>query len=239
MQANIYNTSKQNILDDKYPSGKLPTERVIAEEYNTTRNMVKNVITMLEEDGLVFKKQRSGIYINLLFKENYKKYSHSLGKPIGVTKTFSNESKVSSEILKFEVISPDKKISDALVLQDNEFVYYIKRVRILDDEAISIEEAYVPIKYLPELSLENIKTSLFSYIEEKGYKLFNSYLSVYSDVSNKEDQKYLKLLETEPVSVIEEIVLTDTGIPIEISIIRNHYKKFTLNTVTKKVNDKF
>lgn len=239
MSTEIYNNLKQNILNDVYPTGKLPTERALAEEYEVTRNTIKNVVNQLEEEGLVFKKQRSGVYINLLFKENHKHFSHSLDEPIGVTKTFSAENDVESEILEFKVIRPEQKILSSLVLKENEFVYYIKRVRILNQEPISIEEAFIPIKHLPELNLEHIKNSLFVYAEQNNFKLSNSYLSVYADSSSKEDQKYLGLSANEPVSIIEEIILTDTGVPFEFSIIRNHYKKFMLNTVTKKKTDKF
>lgn len=239
MSEQIYKTLKNNILNDKYPNGKIPTERELSEKFDVTRNTIKNVIATLEEEGLVFKKQRSGVYINLLFKENYKKYSHSLEEPLGVTKTFSNNSDVGSQVLKFEVIRPEKKIADSLVLSNNDFVYYIKRVRLLDGEPISIEEAYIPIKHLPELNKSHIKKSLFLYAEENGFNLTNSYLSVYADCSTSEDQRYLGLQQNQPVSVIEEIILTDTGVPFEISIIRNHYKKFMLNTVTKKKTDQY
>lgn len=229
----IYNELKANILSDQYPSGKLPTERVLSEDYSVTRNTIKNVINALVEDGLVFKKQRSGIYINLLFKQNYQKHAHNLNEPLGVTGTYDGESEVISKVLDFQVIRPTKKISESLVISESEFVYYIKRVRLVDDSPISIEEAYIPIKHLPELSIENVNSSIFSYAHENSFTLSSSYISVYADVSSREDQKYLGLSEVEPVSVIEEIIMTDTGIPFEFTIIRNHYKKFILNTITR------
>ncbi len=46
------------IIDGVYPpGGKLPTEREIAEEFNVTRNVVREVLKRLEALGLVTRRE--------------------------------------------------------------------------------------------------------------------------------------------------------------------------------------
>lgn len=52
------------IIDGVYPpGGKLPTEREIAEEFNVTRNVVREALKRLEALGLVTIRRSSGIYV--------------------------------------------------------------------------------------------------------------------------------------------------------------------------------
>ncbi|MBO0411285.1 GntR family transcriptional regulator [Enterococcus hulanensis] len=233
---NLYNQIaeklKKNILDDQYPSGKLPNERELSETFKVSRSTMKKAMDSLVEDGLLFRKARSGTFINLLFKKNYDDYSHQKRGPIGLTKSFSEQGKeISSMILLFEVILPPEEVRKALLLTENDFTYHFKRVRYIDKVAVSIETNYIPIQLFPQLTKDIAKDSIYDYaITEMGISLTNSYVSIFAAPSNEEDQKELQLTPCEPVTVTEEIVFTDTGIPFEYTIVRNHYKKFTYNT---------
>lgn len=232
LYSQIADKLKNNILKDHYPTGKLPNERDLSEEFSVSRSTMKKAIDSLVEDGLLFRKARSGTFVNLLFKKNYKDYSHQKKGPIGLTKSFSEQGKqISSTILLFEVVLPPEEVQKSLLLTENDFTYHFKRVRYIDNIAVSIETDYIPIQLFPNLTKDIVKDSIYDYaIKAMGISLTNSYVSIFSSPSNKEDQKELKLSPYEPVTVTEEIVFTETGIPFEYSIVRNHYEKFTYNT---------
>ncbi|KAF1299416.1 hypothetical protein BAU15_01865 [Enterococcus sp. JM4C] len=223
---------RENILNDLYPTGKLPNERDLSETFNVSRSTMKKAIDSLVEDGLLLRKARSGTFVNLLFKKNYEDYSHQKKGPIGLTKSFSDQGKeISSTILLFEVILPPEEVRKALLLTENDFTYHFKRVRYINQVAISIETDYIPIQLFPSFTKEMAKGSIYDHAsKEMGTALTNSYVSIFSSPSNEEDQQELKLTPFEPVTVTEEIVFTETGIPFEYSIVRNHYEKFTYNT---------
>ncbi|WP_321384957.1 GntR family transcriptional regulator [uncultured Enterococcus sp.] len=223
---------RKNILEEAYPTGKLPNERLLSEEFEVSRSTMKKAIDTLVEEGLLFRKARSGTFVNQLFKKNYDNFSHQQKGPIGLTNSFLEQNRqVTSEILFFEVIQPPEEVQQGLLLNPADFTYHVKRVRFLDDEPISIETDYIPIQLFPHLSVKMIQDSIYNSAQkEMGITLKNSYISIFSEPSTEEDQKKLGLLPTEPVTVTEEIVFTDTGIPFEYTIVRNHYKKFTYNT---------
>ncbi|MGC6769343.1 GntR family transcriptional regulator [Enterococcus sp. LJL128] len=223
---------KRNILNDQYATGKLPNERVLSEEFEVSRSTMKKAIDSLVEEGLLLRKARSGTFVNLLFKKNYEDYSHQRKGPIGLTKSFSEQGReIRSTILLFEVILPPEEVRKALLLNESDFTYHFKRVRYIDNSPVSIETDYIPIQLFPRLTKEMIKDSIYDFaVKELGILLTNSYVSIFSMPSNQEDQKELGLEIHEPVTVTEEVVFTETGIPFEYSIVRNHYQKFTYNT---------
>lgn len=232
LHENIAEKLQLKILSDDYPEGKLPNERELSDEFNVSRSTMKKAIDALVDDGLLFRKARSGTFINRLFKKNFADYSHQKQGPIGLTRSFSDRSKkIDSRILLFEAVLPPDDIKQSLLLTDSDFTFYFKRVRIIDDVPVSIETGYIPIQLFPNLSKEIVNESIYQYAaEEMGISLSNSYISIFSEPSTEEDQQELKLTTTEPVTVTEEIVFTDTGIPFEYTVVRNHYKKFTYTT---------
>ena len=44
------------------PDGRLPTERALAERFDTSRRLIRQVLDDLEIEGLVWRKQGSGTY---------------------------------------------------------------------------------------------------------------------------------------------------------------------------------
>lgn len=239
LHEQIMNQIRQDILSDTYPDGQLPDERTLSQTFAVSRSTIKKAIDALVEEGLVFKKRGSGTFINLLFKKNYADYSHQRKGPIGLTKSFASNNKVTAEILSYEVILPTTDIQNNLLIDASEFVYHIKRLRLINDIPISIETAYIPIKEMPKLTLEIATDSIYTYATETMHlNLTNSYISIHSAPSTDEDCKLLQLGKDEPVTIVEEIVFLDTGTPFEYTIIRNHYKKFTYNTIVKKTENR-
>lgn len=232
LHENITQKLQHNILTNHYPEGKLPNERELSEEFKVSRSTMKKAIDSLVEDGLLFRKARSGTFVNRLFKKNFADYSHQKQGPIGLTRSFSDRSqKIDSHILSFEAILPPEDVRHSLLLSETDFTFHFKRVRIIDDVPVSIETGYIPIQLFPALSKDIVNESIYQYAsEEMGISLANSYISIFSEPSTEEDQRELGLTSNQPVTVTEEIVFTDTGIPFEYTIVRNHYKKFTYTT---------
>ena len=63
---------------------------------------------------------------------------------MGFKATHGNK-KVTSTIIKFKVIPASVEIAEKLKIERNDFVYYIERVRYLNDEPYVIEYTYMPI----------------------------------------------------------------------------------------------
>ena len=85
---------------------------------------------------------------------------------MGVTDSFKfGDKKQSIKLMDYQVIPASKDLQQDLFLEDNDFVYKVKRLRLIDDQPFIIETGYIPIKIIPTLSPDIVKSSIFNYLE--------------------------------------------------------------------------
>lgn len=226
----------QRVLDGTYHD-KLPNERQLSDDLKVNRGTIKKAIDILVHENLLINRHGSGNYINQFFKANFETLKTQLKGRIGLSNVYDDSHKITSKILKFNVIKADQTMQDRLLLNHDEFVYEIERVRFLDSEPLSIELTYIPIKMLPNLTNECLYFSLYKHIsDETNLELSNSYLSILIDKSNDVDQELLQLQPHDPIVIIEENVILNTGSVILYSKIRQRHDKFTFHSVYKYNN---
>ena len=74
--------------------------------------------------------------------------------------------------MKFEVQDASPTIATELNLVPGEQVYYIKRLRFIEDNAAQLEETWMSVVRFPDLTVSHMQKSSFSYIEnECGIKI--------------------------------------------------------------------
>lgn len=228
----LLSTLKQKIVAGDYPNLKLPDERSLSEQYQVSRSTVKRALSILADQGVVFKKRGSGTFINPLYLKNDSVFHYNNGSNLGVTDSFQmNGRKPGISLLNFEVIRPQGELKRDLFLKNDDFVYEIKRLRLFDDEPFMIETGYIPIKIMPELSRKIVSGSIFNYLQqEKNQSVTKSYLTISAEPSTAEDQQQLRLQPNEPVGVMAGVFFLDDGTPFEYSRMRLHYKYMKYNT---------
>lgn len=222
---------KKNIQEGKYSGMRLPDERSLAEYYQVSRSSMKKALELLAQQGIVFKKRGSGTFINPLYLKNRSMFRYE-GSNLGLTDSFKVPGKQQKiKLLDFKVVKADPETAQDLFLNENDFVYQFKRLRLLDKQPFLIEKGFVPIKIVPELKEENLQHSLFNYLEDKLNKnVTRSYLTITVEPSSKDDQEMLELSANEPVGVMNGIFFLDDGTPFEVSSMRVHYKYMHFNT---------
>lgn len=222
---------KQNILAQKYEDMRLPDERSLASHYQVSRSSMKQALELLAQQGIIFKKRGSGTFINPLYLKNQALFRYE-GSNLGLTDSFKvpgKEQKI--KLLEFKVINASKELAQDLFINESDFVYQFKRLRLLDNQPFLIETGYLPIKIVPELTPEILKDSLFNYLEDTQNKtVTRSFLNITVEPSNSEDQSELNLQANEPVGVMEGIFFLDDGTPFEVSNMRIHYKYMRYNS---------
>ena len=228
---NVMRDIKQNILKGNYEGMRLPDERSLAAKYEVSRSSMKRALGLLAQQGIVFKKRGSGTFVNPLYLKNQALFSYE-GSNIGLTDSFRVPGKKQNiKLLNFQVIKASSEIAQDLFLNENDFVYEFKRLRLLEEQPFLIETGYIPIKIMPELKSEILQSSLFNYLEDEQNKtVTKAFLNITVEPSSKEDQTEMKLKPVEPVGVMSGIFFLDDGTPFEISNMRVHYRYMWFNT---------
>ncbi|KRM58787.1 GntR family transcriptional regulator [Secundilactobacillus malefermentans] len=222
---------KDRIQNDQFKNQRLPDERSLSEHYGVSRSSIKRALSVLANQGIIFKKRGSGTFINPLYRKNDSIF-HYEGSNLGITDSFKSDNQTPSiKLLNFSVVPATEELQQELFLEPGDFVYDIKRLRLFDDQPFMIEQGYIPIKIAPELSAKIVSESIFNYLEEQqGKVVTKSFMSIQAAPSTDEDQKLLNLKPIEPVGLMEGIFFLDDGTPFEVSNMRLHYKYLQYNT---------
>ncbi|MDT6979937.1 GntR family transcriptional regulator [Levilactobacillus zymae] len=228
---NVMHDLKKRIRRGEFTTKKLPDERRLSESYQVSRSTIKRAMSVLVDQGIVFKKRGSGTFINPLYLKDQSAFRYE-GKNLGITDSFQVAGEQpQSRLLDYRVIPASPEIQQELFLKEAEFVYRIKRLRLFNAQPVIIETGYIPIKILPTLSPEVVQSSIFNYLQEtQGQSVTKSFLSIRAQPSSSEDQQLLNLSETEPVGVMEGIFFMDDGTPFEVSSMHLHYQYLKYGT---------
>lgn len=179
---------RKRILDHDYqPGQRLPSESELAKELKVSRTTVRTVLTKFANEGLVFRKQGDGTYVNKQAKEidNHYGSSWDFSKLIegnGYTPSIST--------ISLDSLPATEEDATLLELAPDSEVIHIKRLFSADDEPV-IHVTNIFPKSLLNLEVDQIDGNLPIYKIVENY--FNQELAyVVSDIQATLAEKNLK-----------------------------------------------
>ncbi len=229
----IYLDTKNRILSGEYKDGdQLPEETAVCQQYGCSRMTVKKAYDMLVADGYIYRKQGQGSFV---LSAPAKKDGMELQERELQGFTRSNQEtrkgKVTSKILRFQLIFAPPHIAEALGIEPNDPLYDILRVRCVDSVPYVIEQTYMAPATIPGVTLDVVSSSVYNYIEnELGFRIASAKKTMSAEPSDELAWKELGLKENEPVLVVEQIAYLDNGTPFEYSISKHRYDLFKFST---------
>lgn len=169
----------EDIIAGKYKENdKLPSENDLAAKYKVTRITVRKAYDRLEEMGYLYPRQGKGRYLN----NKQQKIDLSLSGDVSFSKKMKDKGyNFNSKNLFCEQIKYNKNIYDELNIDENDKVYKIGRLRLIDNKPIALHISYVAKSLFEDIDSvgKNIE-SMFEYYKEKGYREFDSTKSMLS-----------------------------------------------------------
>ena len=213
---------KEDILSEKYkPNEQLPFEKELCEK----------ALDLLVNDGLIIKRRGSGTFVKDITEKEIQRIIEK--KQFSGLTTTSIGHKVTSKVLEFKIINATKEIADILKIEEDEFIYFVHRVRYVDDKAVVIEKTYIPLNLIPGMKLADVKKSIYGYIKDKlGLNIQSAHSTVRAMKSDELDRKYLNLEKDEPILEVERVAYLDNGKVFEYSFSRHRYDKFEFKSIT-------
>lgn len=198
----------KEIVDGKYSSqNKLPTEKELSERFGASINTIRNAINLMTDEGYIYKVQGSGMYLRPV---NFDESTN-----LNLIKGFSSEQKTETsdiKILKLKLIQASEDIAAELNCNVEEPLYYLKRVRNVDNEPVRVEQSYYRQENVPYLGKEIAGASVFDYLTQ-NLKLQIGFADrkIYADYLSKENAELLNLSENDPALVVKEKMYLSNG----------------------------
>ncbi len=226
MYIQIEEQLKQQIQQGDFSIGMaIPSERELTERFGVSRMTVRQSITNLVNDGLLYREKGRGTFVA----------SPKVEQPLNGLTSFTEDMLArgmvpSNEIITFEIRDPEADILADLRMQTGEKVYFIERIRFADEKTMAIERTYLPVARFPDLHRDLLQGSLYAMIENnQQLKISHATQRMEAGMVKKEDAELLQINVPAAILMIERISYLAGDLPFE--LVRSTYRadryKFT------------
>jgi GntR family transcriptional regulator len=227
----IRESLRERILSGELERGqRLPAEDELAAQFGVSRMTVRQGISDLINDGLMYRRHGVGTFVSFPHIER----DHSR-----LTNFFDNSNlqgiKAEAKILNVIVIPAKPRIAKALMISIQEPVINIETLRKADDVPITLHDAYIPQYLFPDLTggeAEHLDVqNLWTKFEQYGYPVNRAVQKLEAQLANQELAEILKIQPGAPILYKERTVYADDGTPVEFTYCYNRGDMYSL-TVT-------
>lgn len=231
----IKNKIQEWIVSKEYLAGeKIPSENELAKIFGVSRLTVRQAITILAQEKLVFRKRGEGTFVT-----KNAKLIDSFGLAFSgfMDDLFYQASKSKTKSVEIERVKATKSVQEKLEI-DDEYVFCIRRVRVLNNFLF----AYT-VNYLPEHIGEKIekkklmKEPLLKILEiDLGYEFDEAFQTIEASFSDQEVSDKLEIQSGSPILFVERIMYDNNKMPIE--FVQSSYRGDLYKYVVRMKMDK-
>lgn len=212
---------EDKILHGEFQSGgKLPTEEELVNYYGVSRNTIRKAVDNLTRKGYIMPVQGSGMFIRDVSVKNAINLENFRGLSIDYPNSI-----IETTILEFDEIKATEAIAVIMKCEVNTPLYYISRLRTIDDQKWVVEYSYYNRSLIPDLTIDIINASIYSHIRDVLKKQIG-YVDriIEATALSPRDAKLLGLEAGEPALVSTNKAMFRTGEIFDYSIDIHHYK---------------
>lgn len=221
--AEVVKCLRDRINSLEYKVGDIfPSEQKLAITLNISRNTLRKAMTVLVDEGLLEKRHGSGTYIR----------NKNIQPNISALKSFSENAQqagknCTSKVLKFMVIKSNADIAAQLRINVGDQVYYIRRLRFIEDKPVQLEDTWMSVALFPDLSLRDMVNSKFAYIELNcGMTIAGCYETFMPIIPDKEIANLLNISLREPALQLTTQAIDINGVHLDYSLLTSNVHEF-------------
>lgn len=204
---------RTKILDGSYPShSQMPSESELGKIYKVSRITVRQALSDLQKEGLIFKIHGKGTFVSK------PKAFQNVSRLQGLAEAMSQMGyEVINQLRSFKFVPANTQIATRLHIAEGTQVTEIKRVRLINREPVSLEITYVPQALGEQLEKADLVTrDIFLIIENDcGIALGHADLAIDAVLAEAELTQALKVEEGAPIMRIERLTHAADGTPID------------------------
>jgi len=193
------------------PHERLPSERKLAKKFNVSRLTVRQALSSLMHQGIVYTRIGKGTYVN---DPKIRRKSSIFG----FSEDVSHDDQIPSyEVLDRRIIPASQDEARYLQVSLGDELVYITRLRKANGVPIVVEEAYLPHSLFPRLlQLIDEHTSLYLLLEERyGMKVDSAEVRWSASLADDLEADRLALIKPAAVLHKEQVTFNEDGRPIE------------------------
>ncbi|MFD0714520.1 GntR family transcriptional regulator [Paenibacillus sp. GCM10027626] len=196
---------------------KIPSEAQLTEEYGISRVTLRKSLDALHAEGIIKKEQGKGVFV----QKNPQPMLHDFSLPLTLSSRMQeNGISVTPLVITSHISEPVPYINKILELDEKEPLAYIKRVFILNNKPIGLNNSWLSSKKVPKITenrlIDNhLSLTLANVYNLKPKSIENSIQSIIPDAA---DMKTLNIHYLSPATLIRSTSYLDDETPLEYSM---------------------
>lgn len=221
----IRETLREQIKQGTFePGQRLPSEDELAAQFGVSRMTVRQGITDLIDEGVLYRRRGVGTFVAQFHVER----DHN--KLVGFSDTAKAEGfDLEFRLLGREVVPAKLMVAKALVLQEGEPVIRIRTLRLANGTPVTMHDEYVPYKLCPDLLKEDLSHQhTWEAMESYGYRVKHAVQKVEARLLDAEIAPLLEMEEGAPILYKQRTILAEDGTPIEFTLCYNRGDMYSL-----------
>ncbi len=212
----IFDTLRGEIVNGSFNAGdKLPTEKEFSERFDVNRHTVRRALAELSQAGIIYVRRGSGAYV----AEGVLDYK--IGPRTRFSQNVSDLGRTpSTQVLHFEVVEAEERVSRRLGLRPGRMVQMIESVGEADGTPVTYCTRFLPAERFPDLGQNVERTgSLSAALKEYGViDYVRDWTRISAIAPSRTIAKKLRQPDNAPVLRAEALNKDMAGQPIEYSI---------------------
>jgi GntR family transcriptional regulator len=216
----LYEIIKGLIVRGEWKVGEMiPAELELIEYYGVSRIVVRQVLNRMVNEGLIYRQQGRGTFVAKSTLEQ------SLTRITSFTEDMRMRGLIpGTKVLFSGLIPAPDDVADKLKISAGEELVRLERLRLANDEPMSIEESYLVHRYcLGLLSDDFSKTPLREKLERQyGIRIVRALQTIRAVTTSTNHAKLLSISSRSPLLFIERVSYSQQNIPVE--FLRIYYR---------------
>lgn len=207
------------------PDQKIPSENELNRIYGISRMTARQVLALLVQENLLFRVQGKGTFVAAGVKIATRSPAYQ-----GLREQLERTGYATTRVLSTDTLPSNARVAEHLHLPTGELVHRLRRVRLVDQQPISLHTSYVPVRFAPDLPDADLENRQLCQILEQQHRLRMSRVTetLESSLPTPDDAKALHARRTTPLLLLRQTITDPTGRRFEYSQILFHGDKIKL-----------
>lgn len=228
LYVQIRKSLREDILNKVLlPGHKIPSEDELAAQFGVSRMTVRQGISDLIDEGLLYRRHGVGTFV----AQPHLERDHT--RLTSFIESAREEGlDVNVRVLIADILPAKLKVARSLSLKEGDLVVRVKTLRYVAGLPITVHDAYVPYKLFPQLLQEDLEANhLWDIFESYGSRVKRALQRLEAREAEDEIAQLLEVDEGSPILYKERTVFLDDGTPVEFTYCYNRGDRYKLTVV--------
>jgi DNA-binding GntR family transcriptional regulator len=221
----IANELRNRISDGTIPrGGKLPTEAELTAKFGVTRATVRQALTTLVNEGLVYSARPQGYFVRDWEPMYYRPQAEFRPQPHSpemdrFMAEHSESGRQPSQTIDVAIVEAPDQVAKRLELKPGELAVVRRRVRFLDGEPYNINDSYYPLTLAQGTDImqpTDIARGANEVLAEQGHEQVRAFDEFYVRMPDPDEVRRLNLGPGTPVACHIATGITNDDMPIRV-----------------------